>query len=206
MQTLARPLREPWAAHMTEAPRACSVESLGCMDRNEITGRTGAPHILYTTAWKAMRGAAALALPAACGTSHGDEPDVAAPEDAPHPLAAALKPDGFFAQFGVANEGPPGSAGLIWSLGGNTLRQSWSVYLEASASRWQSRSGYASDHGVLTQVSLIPGLRSRFDKGSSPWFVEGGIGATVTSSVYRSTNKHFSTAFNFGDHLGVGYA
>jgi hypothetical protein len=43
----------------------------------------------------------------------------------------------------------------------------------------------------------------RFADGASPWFVEGGIGATVTSSVYRSTDKHFSTAFNFGDHVGL---
>jgi len=40
----------------------------------------------------------------------------------------------------------------------------------------------------------------------NPWFVEGGIGATVTSSVYRNFDKHFSTAFNSGDHVGVGYA
>lgn len=176
------------------------------MHRIEVTGRTGAPHILDTTALKAMRGTVALALLAACGTSRGDEPDVAASEDARHPLAAALKPSGFFAQFGAAHEVTTGTAGVIWSLGGDSLRQPWSLYLEASASRWQSRSGYASDHGVLAQVAIIPVLRYRFDKGGSPWFVQGGVGATVTSSVYRSTDKHFSTAFNFGDHLGVGYA
>ena len=153
-----------------------------------------------------IRGAAALALLVACGTSRGDELDVAAAEEARHSLAAALTPSGFFAQFGVANEVTAGTAGVIWSLGRDGLQQPWSVYLEASASRWQSRSGYASDHGVLTQVALIPVLRYRFDKGSSPWFVEGGVGATVTSSVYRNTDKHFSTSFNFGDHLGVGYA
>ena len=153
-----------------------------------------------------IRGAAALALLAACGTSRGDEPDVAASEEARHPIVTALKPSGFFAQLGVANEVTAGTAGVIWSLGRDSLRQPWSLYLEASASRWQSRSGYASDHGVLTQVALIPVLRYRFDKGSSPWFVEGGVGATVTSSVYRNTGRHFSTAFNFGDHMGVGYA
>jgi outer membrane scaffolding protein for murein synthesis (MipA/OmpV family) len=59
---------------------------------------------------------------------------------------------------------------------------------------------------VLTQLALIPVLRYRFDEGHSPWSVEVGIGATVTSSLYRDHDKHFSTAFNFGDHVGVGYA
>lgn len=80
------------------------------------------------------------------------------------------------------------------------------AYAEASLSRWQARNGHAEGHGVLTQLALIPVLRHRFDAGRSPWFVEGGIGATVTSSIYRSDNKRFSTAFNFGDHLGVGFS
>jgi hypothetical protein len=95
------------------------------------------------------------------------EPDVGASEEPAHPLAAALKPSGIFAQFGVAREVTAGTAGVSWSLGRDNQRQPWSVYLEASVSRWQSRSGYASDHGVLTQVAL-----------------------------YRKTGKRFSTAFN----------
>ena len=153
-----------------------------------------------------MHRAVALALFAACGTSRGDEPDATSPQEARHPLVVALKPSGFFAQFGMADEVTAGTAGVIWSLGRDSLPQPWSVYLEASASRWQTRSGYASDHGVLTQVALTPVLRYRFDNGRSPWFVEGGVGATVTSSIYRNADKHFSTAFNFGDHLGVGRA
>jgi hypothetical protein len=80
------------------------------------------------------------------------------------------------------------------------------VYLEGSMSRWQSRGDHPAEHGSLLQVALIPVIRYRFDEGRSPWFAEGGIGATVTSNVYRSSDKHFSTAFNFGDHIGVGYA
>lgn len=153
-----------------------------------------------------MHRAVALALLAACGTSRADERDAAASLEARQPLVAALMPRGIFAQFGMAHEVTTGTVGVIWSLGRDSPAHPWSVYAEASASRWQTRSGYASEHGVLTQVSLIPVLRYRMDEGRSPWFVEGGVGVTVTSSVYRSTDKHFSTAFNFGDHLGVGYA
>jgi hypothetical protein len=176
------------------------------MYRSEISGRTGGPKTLSAMTSKAMPCAVALALFAACGTSRGDEPDVAASQEAPHPLVAALTPRGFFAQFGMAHEVTAGTVGVTWSLGRERLPQPWSVYLEASASRWQTRSGYASEHGVVTQVSLIPVLRYGMDEGRSPWFVEGGVGVTVTSSVYRSSDKQFSTAFNFGDHLGVGRA
>jgi hypothetical protein len=174
--------------------------------RSEISKRTADPNVLGTMARRAMHRAVALALLAACGTSRADERDAAASLEARQPLVAALMPRGIFAQFGMAHEVTTGTVGVIWSLGRDSPAHPWSVYAEASASRWQTRSGYASEHGVLTQVSLIPVLRYRMDEGRSPWFVEGGVGVTVTSSVYRSTDKHFSTAFNFGDHLGVGYA
>jgi hypothetical protein len=80
------------------------------------------------------------------------------------------------------------------------------MYFEASLSRWSSRGGYPSDHGVLTQIEIIPVFRWRADQGRSAWFWEGGVGATLTSSVYRNSGKRFSTSFNFGDHIGVGYS
>lgn len=150
------------------------------------------------------RAAVPLALLAACIAGRAEEPQ--AVQDTSHGVPAALKPRGFFAQMGIAKEVTAGTAGVIWDLGKDGLNERWSVYLEGSVSRWQSRGGYATDHGVLTQLALVPVLRYRFEEGRSPWFVEGGIGATVTSNVYRNQDKHFSTAFNFGDHLGVGYA
>lgn len=119
---------------------------------------------------------------------------------------AALAPRGWFTQFGVADEVTAATAGALWNLKGNALRSRWGVYMEASVSRWNSRGGHPSDNGVLTQLAVIPVVRYRFADGGSRWFVEGGIGATVTSSVFQSGDKRFSTAFNFGDHVGVGYA
>ena len=154
-----------------------------------------------------VRAAASVALLAACVVGRAEEPQAAqgtAPSTG-HRVLDALKVRGFFAQMGVADEVTAGTAGVIWNLRGGP-NDRWSVYAEASVSRWQSRGGHATDHGVLTQVALVPTLRYRFGEGDSPWFVEGGIGATITSSVYRSSDKHFSTAFNFGDHIGVGRA
>jgi lipid A 3-O-deacylase len=36
------------------------------------------------------------------------------------------------------------------------------------------------------------------DRSGQAALAEGGIGASVTSCVYRSGRKHFSTEFNFG--------
>ncbi len=38
----------------------------------------------------------------------------------------------------------------------------------------------------------------------SGWFVEGGIGANTIGPLYRNDDKRFSTAFNFGDRVGIG--
>jgi len=153
-----------------------------------------------------LRAAASLVLLAACVAGRAEEPQAApnTAQDMGHHVLDALKVRGIFAQMGIADEVTAGTAGVIWNLRGAGLNERWSVYVEGSMSRWQSRGGYATEHGVLTQVALIPTLRYRFGEGSSPWFVEGGIGATVTSSVYRNVDKHFSTAFNFGDHVGLG--
>ena len=154
-----------------------------------------------------VRRVAALALASAFVASQADEADPSAgPAQAQRPLSPELRPDGLFVQIGAADEVLAGTVGAAWTLHGDRLRSGWGSYVEASLSRWHNRSGHPSDHAVLTQLGAIPVLRYRFAEGRSPWFVEGGIGATVTSSVYESGEKHFSTAFNFGDHVGVGYA
>src|SRR5258706_12986907 len=98
------------------------------MQRTEISGRTADPNILSTTASKAMRCAVALALFAACGASLGDEADATASQEARHPLVAALKPSGFFAQFGMADAVTARTVGVLWSLGQDSIPQPWHGY------------------------------------------------------------------------------
>jgi hypothetical protein len=161
--------------------------------------------VLSRTTAKTVAGiAAALLLVGAAGLCHaGETAGAVTPPSAPMSFAA-LAPSAVFAQVGTANELNSLTAGAMWDLFGDTARSSWSVYLEASASRWNTRGDRPSQHGVLAQFAAIPVVRYHFDGGDSPWFVEGGIGATITSSLYRSGDKHFSTTFNFGDHVGLG--
>lgn len=146
----------------------------------------------------------------ACIASPAHAASASGPSAAPvvaHASRSPLLPDGVFVQFGDGHGVSTETVGAFWNLRGERPPSRWEIYAETSLSRWQTRGdSHPGEVGVLTQVALIPVLRYRFDEGCSPWFVEGGIGATVTSSLYRTYNKRFSTAFNFGDHAGLGYA
>ncbi|QHI98845.1 acyloxyacyl hydrolase [Xylophilus rhododendri] len=55
-------------------------------------------------------------------------------------------------------------------------------------------------------AGLTPTFRLRFDEGRSNWFVDGGVGVSYTDVLYRSNaGKEFSTRFNFGSHVALGY-
>ncbi len=79
-------------------------------------------------------------------------------------------------------------------------------YWDASVGFWEAR-----------QWDNVPDAKKHFgDIGFTPvfrfentnkkgFYVEGGIGAHVLSRLYDNNRKHLSTAFQFGDHIGVGY-
>lgn len=81
---------------------------------------------------------------------------------------------------------------------GSELRGHWDINL----SRW-SFDGVAG-YNSINVLSVTPTLRLRPDQGRSAWFWEAGIGATLADDRYRTTNKEFSTTFNFASHLGLG--
>jgi lipid A 3-O-deacylase len=87
-----------------------------------------------------------------------------------------------------------------WGLGSGELGS----YLELALSRWRYDSATGAGEDSLTQVALTPVFRWRPDAGASPWFLEAGVGLSLTSKLYETPAKRFSTSFNFGSHLGVG--
>jgi hypothetical protein len=82
-----------------------------------------------------------------------------------------------------------------------------SGYWDLSAGAWRG-----------TQANNVPGARQNLaDVGLTPvfrfqrddklgFFVEGGIGVHLLSKLYNNNDHKLSTAFQFGDHIGVGYA
>lgn len=64
--------------------------------------------------------------------------------------------------------------------------------------------------------NIVDNTKSIYDIGITPVFrfqrddklglyAEAGIGAHYFSDLYDNNSRHFSTKFEFGDHLGVGY-
>lgn len=115
-------------------------------------------------------------------------------------------PKAWFLQSGSANHTRTVTSGLLWGLPyqSDFLGGTVSSQLEVSIAVWSYRNGVDSSRNELAQLSLIPGIRYRFDEGKSPWFVDGGLGATLMSRKYETNQRKFSTTFNFGTHLAIG--
>jgi hypothetical protein len=121
---------------------------------------------------------------------------------------SALRPSTLFVQAGIGDQSTRAYvAGATWNW---TWRREYSFvtatgYFEADVGRWST-----NDHGVrssawVTQVGLTPVLRLQASGAISDWFAEIGVGANYIVPLYRTSNKRFSTEFNFGDHFGIGH-
>lgn len=80
-----------------------------------------------------------------------------------------------------------------------SITGAWDVYI----SQWNADTATGQDRNYA-QVGLVPMFRYRFDAGQSPWFVEGGVGLSYLDKTYYTPSGHFSTQWNFSDHLGLG--
>jgi lipid A 3-O-deacylase len=69
------------------------------------------------------------------------------------------------------------------------------------ANRWEDVPDRRKNLGV---VGVTPVFRWEADDKLG-FYGEAGIGASVFSSVYQNTHRQLSTAFEFADHIGVGY-
>ena len=79
-----------------------------------------------------------------------------------------------------------------------------SFYWDLFASQW--RGPFDGQRRSIAQLGAIATWRYRFDGGASPWFVEGGIGGSVSDRLYRTDSRSFSTTFQFTEVIGAGYS
>lgn len=155
-----------------------------------------------TAALASLAFAALLAAPAlANAQSVVDVPEAPASPSVP----GWAKPDRWYLQGGVGEHVDSANVGLIWELDrGWTL---WGARLtastEVSIGRWHVKDGGGSASSTNTQFGFTPTLRLTSD-GALGVFGELGIGVNVIAPIYETDDKRFSTAFNFGDHIGVG--
>jgi len=92
----------------------------------------------------------------------------------------------------------------MWGIGlqwvphpGWLAERHWDYYWELSLANWHGDTGTVHDFGVTPVF--------RYARHARGWYFEGGIGAHVFSDSHVSSDLGFSTRFQFGDHLGVGY-
>lgn len=119
--------------------------------------------------------------------------------------SAGWAPAGAFVQVGGGeNHLASATLGAFWPWDWKTdvLGGQASGYWEGSITHISARGN--SGRNTFTQIAAVPMLRYTFDGGRSPWFVEAGIGVSLTDRIYRTDKKAFSTTFNFSDNLVVG--
>lgn len=118
-----------------------------------------------------------------------------------------LAVDGVTAEFGNGNHADVARVGAIWSFDRAWFTEGdWQVsgFWEANIGRWQGRSGVGNNQ-TITDLSLTPvfRLQQKHPSGFSP-YLEGAIGFHLISPTFIYDNRHFGSAFQFGDHLGAG--
>lgn len=77
-------------------------------------------------------------------------------------------------------------------------------YSEIAVGRWTTRRHAVAGTTGSTQLGVTPVFRIRPSFGRDRLFVDVGVGVNIITPIFRSESKHFSTAFNFGDHVAVG--
>ena len=121
-------------------------------------------------------------------------------------IAERLRPDSLFVQAGAANDTQAVVFGAAWPWAWQRQLRSGGVtgYWEASLGRWSTTRDDLRSSAWVTQVGVTPVLRWHPRRWGGDWYLEGGIGANLMLPIYRSRDKQFSTAFNFGDHVAIG--
>lgn len=117
--------------------------------------------------------------------------------------ACAAEPWSLSAHYGAGDEYRRVTLGVesarLWSYSFGSGRSRIDLTAEYGVSFWRAKRSGANDD--VWQLNAVPMFRwwpgERF-------FVEGGIGATLFSRT-RFAGDELSTAFQFGDHLGLGY-
>lgn len=112
---------------------------------------------------------------------------------------------------GMALEAGEGSRSEMWRVGLQwhwpqrwLQRGDWHVggYWDLAAGEWHYDAA-PGERSRLTDVGLTPVFRLQRNGGRG-LFLEGGVGAHLLSGTNLG-DKHFSTGFQFGDHVGFGY-
>jgi hypothetical protein len=92
--------------------------------------------------------------------------------------------------------------GPMWQSNGTHIAAHWDL----SVAQWRGNA-YQNVPGQRQNITVIgatPTFRFQRD-GARGFYLEGAIGYHLLSELYDNDSNKLSTAFQFGDHVGVGY-
>jgi hypothetical protein len=99
------------------------------------------------------------------------------------------------------------SGGASWDLKARPPARDESglgIRLDGQVSYWLGK-GQPTDNAHVWDFSVTPVFRWTFEKPAAPrLFVEGGLGFHLLSATRINNDRIFSTAFQFGEMVGVG--
>ncbi|WP_034348346.1 acyloxyacyl hydrolase [Noviherbaspirillum massiliense] len=113
-------------------------------------------------------------------------------------------------EWGTGNKTRMARVGLQWNWNAEWLKTEHSRltgYWDLTFSRWQGRRfrDVPGARQYITDVGITPVLRLEGASGRG-LYGEVGVGAHWLSELYDNNDRQLSTRFEFGDHLGIGYA
>lgn len=79
-------------------------------------------------------------------------------------------------------------------------------YWDLSLAQWRGSQyrNVPGDHQNITSIGFTPVFRFQQDSKKG-FYAEAGIGVHLMSQLYDNNDDKLSTAFQFGDHIGIGY-
>ena len=119
----------------------------------------------------------------------------------------ALAVDGASVEYGNGDAADMARVGMSWNwdrqwfTGGDWLVTG---YWEASLGSWRGRSA-AGNNQTVTDASITPVFRlQQKNPGEFAPYAEAAIGFHLITPTFIYANRNFGSAFQFGDHIGVG--
>ena len=122
--------------------------------------------------------------------------------------AEGYAPDSVSLEYGTGNQTRIERAALQWGWQKDWFDSNGTLlsgYWDLGLAHWQERAweGISGRDHSDTDIGLTPVFRFECSDRLG-WYGEAGIGANVLTPIYDNNRRHFSTAFQFGDHVGFG--
>lgn len=114
--------------------------------------------------------------------------------------------DSMSLELGTGNNTDMGRVGVQWNWNKKwPLGNTWVVsgYWDASFGYWRGDRDVSGAQDIY-DIGFTPVFRLSGNKPAG-WYAEAGIGAHLLSETRINNRRQFSTAFQFGDHIGIGY-